>query len=104
MVKFSVNNGKSLPVTVPTVARVHWYDLAAIADPNVRVKTVHGAVITIGASKPTADGSSACYFERITLAAAATSRARAAGTSRASRRPTPEASAPIATGPPSRPE
>jgi hypothetical protein len=42
-VKFSVNNGKSLPVTVPTVARVHWHDLAAIADPNVRVKTVHRA-------------------------------------------------------------
>ena len=40
----------------------------------------------------------------ITPAAAVTRRARAAGTRRASRRPTPEAIAPIATGPPSRPE
>jgi hypothetical protein len=47
MVKFSVNNGKSLPVTVPTVARVQRHDLAAIADPNVRVETARCAVTII---------------------------------------------------------
>jgi len=56
MVKFSANNGKPLPVTVPTVARVHWHDLAAIADPNVRVKTARHADITTGVSRPK-DGS-----------------------------------------------
>jgi hypothetical protein len=55
-VKFSVNNGKSLPVNVPTVARVYWHDLAAIADPNVRVKTVPSAATTTGASKPQGGG------------------------------------------------
>lgn len=54
MVKFSVNNGKSLQVTVPTVARVQRHDLAAIADPNVRVETARSAGTTTGSNKPKA--------------------------------------------------
>lgn len=41
--KFSANNGKPLPVTVPTVARVYWHDLAGTVDPNVRVTTARRA-------------------------------------------------------------
>jgi hypothetical protein len=54
--KFSANNGKPLPVTVPTVVRVYWHDLAGTVDPNVRVTTARYVVITISASKPRAGG------------------------------------------------
>jgi hypothetical protein len=58
MVKFSVNNGKSLTSDRAYCGASSLDDLAAIADPNVRVKTVHSADTIIGAGRPENGGSS----------------------------------------------